>query len=536
MMTRYRLSGFSFLTLALTLVPGLSSCGNSSPATDVPGLSAQTPVSARWQSDRLMIDVPVPVIAIGFPVADVAGLSAKLRTHRVDHTAGDLNQPIPPDPDEIEERGPTALLPLFGESYPHPVLPNARFQVSAASAAMENEFRTMLSAARLDGNRFDAIAIEDWLANALPRYGFPLNKNAPSIVVLHLDAFGVSNHGWKHQGRTGWLEPVRVFGERYPLLVLDPSAVPDPYAGTGNFRDTLPASATELIADFVIEAVEYRVLQASIYPVAQAPCHAVTGIMGIRPGSIAEATPLLRSVEEALHPEWIKGAFDHLTGTNVFFDLKILHLPVDDPVLDAIARGEFPAFEVMRGYLTLMWDQYHVDRPGCEGYLSVVFAGDVATVPGGGIIGIGTYDDRPTGRRISMSWVAEIFRLTFDPESPVCTLACEQKEYLNWWDYLFIHETGHILGQRHTHDKSSNTGYGTSNNAFSSVWSTMSYQQDGRVADFGAIDHANWLRNRAGFALLHAARGGREGSPAWNQAMDAARLLNWQGVWAALQE
>jgi hypothetical protein len=397
-----------------------------------------------------------------------------------------------------------------------------------------------------DGN-YSANAVEDFLAAALP-----LNADAPSIVVLHLGALGIKTHGWNLRGQTGFLAPVRMFGERHPLVVLDPSAVADARAaGTTTdpfaenpYHNPVASSNAPVIAQFVRDATSYRVLQGSIYPVAQAPCHAVTGVLGIRDNtSLSEM--MLRKVRDTFDAQRVKAGWDHLTGTDVFFDVKILSLPVDDPVLDALARGEFPAFEVMRGYLGLMFEQYHVEHPGCEEYLSVVFAGDVATVPGGGVLGIATFDDTP-GQRISMSWVAEAIRFTFDPESPLYVAGLgEGKDYLNWWEYLFSHETGHIFGQRHPHDISladvdpasdpETYAAGSSNNAFSSIWSSMSYHQDGRVIDFGKIDQANWRRNRAGFALGLAAQDGREGTPAWNAAMDRARHLDWQGVWETLR-
>ena len=534
-MSRFLKPGL-FVALATMLVACGGSRGeNSSAAARDATASSTEKQSAAWVDNRLEVAVPVPVITFGLPQDSVADLQRLLRVHTVNHDNGDLNQVLPPDIEELQEDGPTALVPLLGDTFPNPVLPSAQFEITAAPAELEQEFLAALEQAKLEGSMFDAISMDDWLAQNLPRYGFQLNKNAPSIALLHLEAFGISNHGWYLQGRTGYLEPVRVFGERYPLLTIDTSAVEDPYAGSGDFRSPISNDATPLMADFITEAVEYRLLPASIYPVAQASCHAVTGIIGIRPAGIAEATPLLRSVEESLHPEWMKQAFDNLTGSDVFFDLKILSLPVDDPALDAIARGEFPTMPVLRAWLTTNWENYHVDHPGCEEYLSVVFAGDIGTVPGGGILGIGTYDDKP-GYRVSMSWVHEAFRLAGDPEGPVCQLDCDGKDYLNWWDYLMVHETGHILGQRHTHDKSSDTGYGTSNDAFSSVWSTMSYQQDGRVVDFGAMDHANWMRNRAGFALLLAAQNGEIDTPQWHSAMDAASRLDWHGVWAALQK
>lgn len=523
---------FESLVLA-ALLTGLAGCGPGSTELSEAARAAASPVSAKWKAGRLDIDVPAPVITFGMSEQNVAALRAELQPHQVDHDSIDLNQTLPPDLEEGQEN-PTALLPLFGETITLPVLPTAHYAVSAAPPALEQQFVAALAAAKLEEGLYDANAIEDFLAGALPAHGFGINPDAPSIVVLHLTALGVRDHGWKIQGPTGFLQPVRVFGERHPMIVLDPSARPDSYAGSGGYKSPAASGAAAVIAEFVREATEYRVLQGSIYPVAQAPCHAVTALLGIRRNtSLSEA--LLREVEDAFNAGRIKASFDHLTGTDVFFDVKILSLPQDDPVLDAIARGEFPAFEVLRGYLSVMFDQYHVDHAGCEEYLSVVFAGDVATVPGGGVLGIGTYDVS-AGHRISMSWVHELFRFTFDPESPICRFGCTGKDYLNWWEYLFSHETGHLLGQRHPHDITSRSSGSGSSDAFSSIWSSMSYQQDGRMIDFGKIDANNWRRNRAGYALKIASDNGREGSPAWKTAMDKARQLDWQGVWQALQQ
>jgi hypothetical protein len=520
----------------------LSACGSSSSVTDPAppnpspggGGNGGAKQRAEWIDGRLSVDVPVPIVTFGLSAEQAAALQAELQPYTVDHANGDLNQSLPPDIDELQSEGALVLVPLLGESFTLPVLPTAIYAVTPAPAALVAEFEAALAAAKLDDTRFDAIAMEDFLAAALPRHGFALNPDAPSMAILHLAAFGVGEHGWKMQAPTGFVEPVRLFGDRRPLLILDPSAVTDPYGSGEDFTNPVGADAAATMADFVREATEYRMLQGSIYPVATAPCHAVTGIMGVRQTSLAEATPLLRPVEEALFEENIAAAFQNLTGGIATFDLKILQLPQDDPVLDALTRGEFPAFEVLRAYLSLNFDQYHVDYPGCEEYLSIVVQSDLLAVPGGGVIGIGTYDDSP-GQRISMSWVHDIFRLTFDPESPVGVLAGEGKDFLNWWEYLFSHETGHILGQRHPHDITSSSSDSGSSNSFSSIWSSMSYQQDGRMIDFGANDQANWKRNRAGYALLLAAQAGREGSAEWQQALDAAGRLDWTGVWRALQ-
>lgn len=525
--------------ITLLLAAFITACGTGQPpSAQTRDAAAPTPKAtfAEWVDGRLTIDVPVQIVSFGLSEDEAAALDAELGQYQVNHGYSDLNQVLRPDPtSEPLERGPAALLPLMGESAVNPMLPTAIYEVQAAPAALVEEFQTALASVKLSETRLDANAMEDWLAEALPRHGFAINPDAPTLVIAHLQAFGISGHGWKIQGPTGSVEPVRLFGERQPLLVMDPSAVPDPYAGTAQpYMNPTASGDAATIASYVRAATEFRLLQGPIYPVSQAPCHAITAIMGIRPTSLAQATPFLRSVEDALIEERIKQSFDNLTGTDTFFDFKIINLPVDDPVLDVLSRGEFPLFEVMRGYLSLNFDQYHVNHEGCERYLSVVFQSDAAAVPGGGIIGIGTYDDSP-GHRISMSWVHEIFRLTFDPESPVGILSGDGKDYLNWWEYLFSHETGHILGQRHPHDISSGGGSVTSNDAFSSIWSSMSYQQDGRMIDFGAIDHNNWSRNRAGFALELAAADGRIGTPEWEAALAAARNLDWEGVWEALR-
>lgn len=525
----------------------LGGCGSSS----APDLSKSwatakaDAVFAEWLDGRLEVDVPVPLITFGLTAEQTAALAQELSPYQVNHTTGDFNQIISMDTEEPQEQGVTALQPLGGETFPNPVLPTAVYDVQAAPTKLVEEFQAALAAAKLDGAIYDANAMEDFLAEALPRHGFTINANAPSLVVVHLEAFGVTGHGWKVQGDRGFMQPVRLFGARQPLLVLDPSAISDPYAGTAeDYMNPVSADNDAVIARYVREATEYRVLQGPIYPVAQAPCHAVTAIVGVKAASLSQLpVGVLRPFEEAFRPEVIKASFDHLTGTDVFFDVKILSLPVDDPALDAISRLEFPGVEVMRGYFTAMWESYHVDHPGCEEYLSALFIGDAAGVPGAGVLGIGTYDDNP-GKRISMSWVHDVFRFLLDPESPGCAVGsmvfrpdyCERKDYLNWWEYLLSHETGHIMGQRHPHDISSNSSSSGSSNAFSSVWSSMSYQQDGRMIDFGVHDQTNWQRNRAGFALKIASEAGREGTPEWNAAMDAARQLDWQGVWEALQE
>lgn len=523
---------------ALVAAAGCTSSGQSV----APALQAgSVPV---WQDGRLAIDVPVPVVTFGFPAEDTARLQAALQPLVIDHATGDLSQ-LPPDVEDASSADPFAVAPTFGETIVLPIKPTARYQVTAAPASAQQGLKAALAAAKREDGSYEAVKVEDFLASVLP-----LDPQAPTIVVLHLKALGVKGaHTWHLQGQTGFLGGVRMFGERHPLVVLDPSAEADiRTAGTTTdplaenvYHNPVATSATDVIAEFVRDATHYRVLQGSIYPVAQAKCHAVTALIGVRDQtSVSEMQ--LRQVRDSFDAARVKAGWDHLVGDSekVFFDYTFLSLPVDDPALDALARGEFPAFEALRTYLALMFEQYHVEHAGCEEYLTVVFAGDVATVPGGGVLGIGTYDDTP-GQRIAMGWVHEVFRYAFDPESPACISGCTDKDFLNFYEYIVSHETGHILGQRHPHDISradvdaADALVGQSNNGFSSVWSSMSYHQEGRVIDFGAIDANNWARNRAAFALSLASAAGREGSPEWAAALAAAQRLDWQGTWAALQ-
>lgn len=518
------------------LAPILAACSGQLPGNQSPPVARAAALGAQWQDGRLAIDVPVRVITLGVPDERVQQLQAELTPYLVDQQTGNDNQILSPDPAEIQDDGAVALVPLSGEVRPNPVLPTAIYQLMAAPAALAAEFRAELDAIKLDGELFDGNALEEWLAAALARHGMALNAGAPSMVLLDLRGFGIGNHGWKITGPAGYLAPVRIFGERQALLVLDPSAIADFFDPDQVYSEPAAAGSLTAIAQMVRDATDYRLLQASVYPIAQAPCHAVTGILGVKSSSLAERG-VLSPVEENFHPDWIKSSWDHLTGTDVFFDLKVLSLPVDDPVLDAISRGESPGLYLLELWVTLNWDKYHVDHPGCEDYLAVVFANDAAGVPGSLLLsGYGSYDDNP-GKRIAMGWTHDVFRLLSDPDSPVCAFPerCEGRDYLNFADFLFSHEAGHLFGQSHPHDIERSDGFFT-NLSFSAIWSSMSYKQEGRVIDFGAVDRNNWQRNRAGFALELAAQNGREGSAAWNAALDAAQVYDWQGVWAALRE
>jgi hypothetical protein len=518
------LAALRHCTLSLSLVL-LAACGAETTVGDEK--AAANPGGARWVNQRLEIDVPVRVVTFGLPPATVAGLQQQLTPKVIDQRALDYGQALPLDqePHESDQITPDGIRYL-----PNPVLPRAMFSVAAAGEALEKRLREQLALAEVAPGRYDANRIEDWLAAALAP-----DPSAPTLVLLHLAALGVGDHDWRISTPRGPLDRTRVFGEREPLIVLDASATADPNGP----RPAMSPDDVAPLVPFVTGAVEWRLLQGPIYPVATAACHAVTVVIAADTTSLSATTGLLPMALERLDAQYAEDSLRILTGGEpVFVDFKILHQPLDDPALAALSRGggNGAHLELMRFYFSENWQQYHIPHEGCEAYLSVLFDGDLGHAPNPLWDGIATYDDDP-GRRLSLSWLADIENLVYSPESPLCMApSCVPggpgSDQI--WKYIINHETGHLFGQRHPHDIDRPDALYI-DRTYSSVHSDMSYLMTMRLPGFGAIDQNNWQRNRAGFALLEADRAGRVGSPGWHAAMAAARRLDWRGAWEALQ-
>lgn len=502
----------------------LSGCG----ASTLPGARSKAAASARWADSRLQVRVPVTVVTVGYPARDAESLARSLvATQRVDQSYAESDQAL-----TLDEDGPAAAVPsanyLNSVTFPNPVLPLGSIQVVDAPAALESAFEALISG--YADPVWDANTVEDWLAQALPAGGIDLPQEAPVIVLLNVP----HAHAWRIRYPTGTLEPVRVFGERYPMLVLDPSAGEDPGAGTGGYNSPLKPGDTELLAQMVHDAIDFRILHGAVYAESTAPCHAITSIAAIRATSV-ESVGLLQSVAEGLDPATIASAFNGLTDGHAFHDLKILSLPLDDPALEAVTRGDHPSIDLVRAYVTANWERYHVDHPGCEEYLNIVFVSDLAGVPAyTGVLpsGMAMYDSTP-GKRLALTWEHDLVRLQ-DTGGPLSSCGEDCGRSYNYVNLLFAHETGHLLGLAHPHNYFTPDNTLAVNNSFASVWTTMSYAQEDRVLVYGAIDRASWMRNRAGFALLQAERSGRVGTPEWDSAMAAAARLDWTGTWEAL--
>lgn len=484
------------------------------------------------------MDVRVPVVLIGYPDEAAAALEERLDSETVAHGTGDFNQVLPPDPEE----GVEGNAPLMGTSMDVPIHPTARYDVQPVDDTFEANLTDRLPEWRLPRENvalYDGSALEAYLADTLPEAGFELDPNAPTIVLLHLDALDIDLHTWRYDFPHGYLTPTRIFGEQTPMLIMDPSAtmidneslseqVVNNATGEehDHYGDRLSTSGQDLeeIAGMVREATHYRILQGSVYPTPLADCHAITLITAYRPTSIGEAGVAGPTAEELFHPNEIQAAFENLTGSTVHVDAKLIELPVDDPVLDALSRGEFGTLEAQRFWISQNWEDYWVPHEGCEPYVSFVLEGDAASASSG-IIGIGTYDASKS-YRIAISWVNDVVRYgVVDPASPAVEDDPSMGHW-NWVDYLHAHETGHIIGQRHPHDVSRDDGSGTSQ-AYDDVWSVMSYDTDGRVIDFGVIDQANWQRNRAAFVVHAAQEAGLTDEPAFQQAKELMAQYKW---------
>jgi len=502
----------------------VAACGSSEPAE--PKIQE---VPARWKDGRLLVDVPIRVVLIGFTEASAGKLRAELKPLRVKQASTWYPPPYPVD---------ESSTPLASEWAPLPINPAAHFDVREASPRVESAFHGALQEAGSTdaGPLFSANRVEDALAGALAAEGL-LDPAAPTVVMVNLPV----PHAWIYQTSGLYpMQPLRTFGERESLLVLDPSAYADAFAGSGGYNDPVRTSDTETLADFVRDAVQFRLLQGGLYPVSTAACHAVTVLVGKRLSAADLAG--LDPGEVTTAP--IEAALRQLTGVPVYVDLKVLNLPVDDPALDAASRASsrFTTHDVVRVWLDQNWETYHVDHPGCAEYLTSIFFYEtvqpeaspldlfVNTSTAGGI----ALADGDPERRVAISWFPD--RVIWGYDSNYCLpQGCPTDDYWPWVDYTLVHETGHLFGLRHPHDVTYEYGTAGSSRAFSGNWSAMSYRIGPAFVEFSAVDRNNWLRNRAAFALQEAEAVGRAGSPEWNAALAAAGALDWEGVWTVLK-
>lgn len=519
----------------------------------VPAAVDDVPPSAvRLVGGGAEVDVPIDVILVGFAPGTAEALSAALEPETVVQFASDDWRDVPPN----ASRPPHA--PTFKDAYiPLPLTPTARWNVRAAPAMLAADLLDHVAATRLNETVYDANAAEAWLAARLPAEGFAVRAQQPPLILLHL---GEAPHAWRYTFPNGWLEPVRVFGEREPLLVLDVSAEPDPYQARDPIGDPVIAAAlggsvepakpyevplaprgaatVDALAQAAIDAVRYRLLHGSAAPPTLRPCHAITLVVAERATGAARLLPGTTPAEALVAVDELRAGWEMMTGKGtVRVDLQLLRLPQDDPVLDAITRPLAGAIGGTRGYNDAMrwwliqnWETYWVPHDGCEAYVSLLVLGDATDDPVsvGGYSGIAMHDAWD-GTRISLSMVSDRHRLLADAANPLAGVVAFDDPTVAEWRavmYLFSHETGHLIAPHHPHNNQRPERVEL--RSWSSVWTPMSYQVAERSVEFGAVERANWLRNRAGFALAAAREGGHEDAPAFAEGVAALAEQDWE--------
>jgi hypothetical protein len=471
---------YPWLLCSIALLSALVGCqsGQHTPARNI-ALEARA-APAEVDGAVVRMDVPIPVFLVGFEPALVQAVREQLQPMAQTVNSG--------------------------------LAPTARYAVYAPDAQWQANFEAFLAKAKhpghpqetgFTGSVLDGNAIEAYLDQNLDAvYAVP--EGLTSLVVL--DA-GLRGHAYHYAGNVGWREPVRSFGEATPRIIWDPHAAVDPWVGTSQpHHIPVDTPTAELIASWADRAVAIRALQAPIWPPTTKSCHAITVLLAVRNTSLTPALLGLQSWEETLDIPHLQNTFEVLLDDEVFVDLVVRQLPLEDPVLDLVTR-ENNARVATATYLDLNFDNYHVPHGDCEPYLSLVVFGDLVDqrTSSNGNAQISLVN----GRRISTSLVAENVRLMSEvvgynelyDESTNFERVGPGADPLQWFNWLVAHETGHLFSLQHP-----NTGTGEgisySDTAFESTWNAMGYQMRRIVTEMSAVDANNVARNQAAFAVL----------------------------------
>lgn len=515
----------------LVCAPALAGCLSTSeplPAPSVPALDAALRV---LDDGAFELDVPVDVVLIGFDAGTAGALAAAL------------------GPEPVRQASGGGLLPAR---------PTAVFRIHEASGALTADALAFIAAspaADASGDIYDANAVEDWLAARLPAEGVPLDPNTPALVLLHGGDVLPEGHGYRYSYPLGWLEPVRLFGERHPLLVLDVSAAEDRYvteppfsaertAFGAVFGASMPdpydfplapggGATVEALAEAARDAVQYRLLQGPAYVPRIEPCHAVTLVLGVRAASATEALPGYAAAADSVNLTLLDAVWENVTGEGtVEVDLVVRMLPVEDPALDAVSRGGLGGAEAAKTWIALNWQDYWVPHDGCAGYVAFLVFGDAADADSFGI----AMQDDATGHRVAIIVVNDLTRIRDQWSGPAAEAIAtgDASRVPDWVTYLYAHEVGHLLGQAHPHNAAFEDGTLGTDRSFSSIWSAMSYQTDDRVSDFGVMDRTNFARHRAGEVLRAAVAQDLQDSPEFAAALEALAGYRWKDASDAL--
>lgn len=513
----------------LMFVPLLAGCLQDDGPDEGPGATVDSVTTeVLFGTDTIDVTVPTDVYLIGFSADEADALQEALDEDEVmEHVALDYSRALPDSPEEKILGGDANIR--------WPWTLHADFRVHDIPDGVEAAFFASVADHTVDVGVHDGNHALAWLAQELPAAGYTLDINRTGLVLVDGQGALGPDHAYRFTGGDGYLQPVRLIDTVHPIIMYDVSATPDPYAGSARDYDQVLASTdTTAIADLVRDITHFRLLHSPIYPVATTECHAVTLILGVRSASLTAVLPDFSKPEDVVDAERMEARFENLTrDDNVFVDLVFLELPQDDPVLDLVSR-ESADLDAFRYWLDENWDQYWVEHPGCEPYVSFALYGD-AFDQEATFSGIAMYDV-DEGHRISFSIVSDQTRLQsewndwtgVEQVDDIIDAGSVGRADNHWFHRLFSHETGHLFSMAHPHNAIEVDGQNY--NGFSSVQDTMSYQVRGVTDDFGTATSTNFLRNRAGWLLGEAVDQGLEGTAAFDQAVAHLERFEWQAA------
>ncbi len=555
------------------LVPLLAGCFSAKPAEPLP-------ITAGF-----VLDLPVHVVAVGFPDFDEAALETHLiqpppvyNVMRAFTTA--LVEPAPLQyrihynvhdaPAEFAtalfafaqsasaKDEPDAYLAQYDRAREQRVCPASDLPALPPLPAQPPTEVPMPPCEEID--RIDANAVEEWLSENRAAYGLEFGGASHTIFVLDSYTNGYLPRDSYHQysigaefGRTAYAPyDMRAWGGHHDFVFVDVGAAPNawddqPWRAAG-LTDQSDWPIWEYANDMgqfyenlgrnVVDAVSFLWARDPLFQFEYAPKYVFPTYVIIDSTSMTNPASPLHAVkpydiQSNTREDEITGAFRGLLPwAEIEMPFTYLVLPDDDPALaeavaDAKQRYTADAVDigVVKNYVREHWDEYVPTESGAVVYPIFAFWFGEPTVAGASFLGGDEWGD-PWGVFFS---IADGFRACVPPERAPCTvvdLARDDDVWWRVWNSLFVRQLGYILGLAEFSGTLDPDGTPVIhlNRLWESTASAMTHRHT--VQEFGANDVQVLYRNHAAaFALDVLAKEGGAAGSARASALDALNLL-----------